>query len=153
MSGLLAALAEGRVESVTSELRRLTDAAGGVHSRAVGVQGPRLASAPSELCDSCVPRYPDLSFLSVQTLSGVARTQENLQARDLPIPWEHLAQLLLRRGSHTALARAAPETGNTGVGLEVLSWSSFLFKAVLAAPGDNSWSSGPINLGLSQAGS
>ncbi|CAM9542051.1 unnamed protein product [Rangifer tarandus platyrhynchus] len=115
MSGLLAALAEGRVESVTSELRRLTDAAGGVHSRAVGVQGPRLASAPSELCDSCVPRYPDLSFLSVQTLSGVARTQENLQARDLPIPWEHLAQLLLRRGSHTALARAAPETGNTGV--------------------------------------
>ena len=76
MSGLLAALAEGRVESVTSELRRLTDAAGGVHSRAVGVQGPGLASAPSELCDSCVPHHPDLSFLSVQTLSRVARTQE-----------------------------------------------------------------------------
>lgn len=64
------------MESVTSELRRLTDAAGGVHSRAVGVQGPGLASAPSELCDSCVPHHPDLSFLSVQTLSRVARTQE-----------------------------------------------------------------------------
>lgn len=76
MSGLLAALVEGRVESVTSELRRLTDAAGGVHSRAVGLQGPGLASAPSKLCDSCVPRRPDLSFLSVQTLSSVARTQE-----------------------------------------------------------------------------
>ena len=38
------------------------------------------------------------------------------------------------------------------MGPEVLSWSSFLFKAVLAALGDNSWSSGPINLGLSQAG-
>ena len=52
-----------------------------------------------------------------------------------------------------ALAFAAPETGNTSVGPEVLLWSSFLFKAVLAALGDNSWSSGPINLGLSQAGS
>ena len=48
----------------------------GVHSRAMGLQGPGLASAPSELCDSCSPHHPDLSCLSVQTLSGVARIQE-----------------------------------------------------------------------------
>lgn len=42
----------------------------------MGLQGPGLASAPSELRDSRFPRRPSLGFLSIHTLPGVARTQE-----------------------------------------------------------------------------
>ena len=70
---------------------------------------------------------------------------QNLQARVPPIPWEPLAQLLLRK-AHTYTPGLRPRDRKRWCGARgPLTGCSFLFKADLAAPGDGSWSSGPIN--------